>query len=267
MDRTWIPGAARSAVTTVTVAFICATARGEVRDVQIKEVDTSTGVVTLFNYGSTDQPLSTYRICTADDNEQLRYSTGGLAGFTIEAGTEFRIHWNNDAPGTDPANEINVAALNGSHAGPLDNGPFGLAIYHATPFGTPANMADYVQWTDSLSNPANTTADARAPTASSGGLWSSTTDWVVTDPETTAITFTGDPGGDPHDSDDYETDGGELPCPGDVNGSGDVGFGDILDIIGAWGGCGSCPQDVDGNGIVGFSDILQVIAMWGECPP
>jgi len=56
-----------------------------------------------------------------------------------------------------------------------------------------------------------------------------------------------------------------APCP-DLDGSGDVGFGDVLQIIGAWGPCSGCPQDLSGNGIVDFADILVVIANWGPCP-
>ncbi|MHC5115135.1 MAG: DNRLRE domain-containing protein [Planctomycetota bacterium] len=56
------------------------------------------------------------------------------------------------------------------------------------------------------------------------------------------------------------------PCPADLDGSGDVGFGDILQIIGAWGPCGvPCPEDLSGNGAVDFADILAVIAAWGPC--
>ncbi|MHC5115150.1 MAG: YncE family protein [Planctomycetota bacterium] len=56
-------------------------------------------------------------------------------------------------------------------------------------------------------------------------------------------------------------------CPADLDGSGDVGFGDILQIIGAWGPCGvPCPEDLSGNGNVDFADILAVIAAWGPCP-
>ncbi|MHC5114382.1 MAG: S8 family serine peptidase [Planctomycetota bacterium] len=60
---------------------------------------------------------------------------------------------------------------------------------------------------------------------------------------------------------------GEPPCAEDLDGSGDVGFGDILQIIGAWGPCGvPCPEDLSGNGNVDFADILAVIAAWGDCP-
>ncbi|MHC5115251.1 MAG: hypothetical protein ACYTGP_12580 [Planctomycetota bacterium] len=56
------------------------------------------------------------------------------------------------------------------------------------------------------------------------------------------------------------------PCPADLDGSGDVGFGDILQIIASWGPCPGCPADLDGSGDVGFGDILQIIASWGPCP-
>ncbi|MCP3904986.1 MAG: hypothetical protein GY715_15285 [Planctomycetes bacterium] len=55
-------------------------------------------------------------------------------------------------------------------------------------------------------------------------------------------------------------------CPADLDGSADVGFGDILRIIGAWGACPpACPEDLSGNGNVDFADILAVIAAWGPC--
>ncbi|MCP3903609.1 MAG: hypothetical protein GY715_08230 [Planctomycetes bacterium] len=55
-------------------------------------------------------------------------------------------------------------------------------------------------------------------------------------------------------------------CPPDLDGSGTVGFGDILVIIGAWGPCIGCPEDLNGNGAVDFGDILVVIGAWGPCP-
>jgi len=59
-----------------------------------------------------------------------------------------------------------------------------------------------------------------------------------------------------------------FPCPGDFNEDGEVGFGDILAIIGLWGPCGvgiTCPGDLNFNGVVGFGDILFVISNWGPC--
>ncbi|MCP3905783.1 MAG: hypothetical protein GY715_19320 [Planctomycetes bacterium] len=55
------------------------------------------------------------------------------------------------------------------------------------------------------------------------------------------------------------------PCPADIDGSGDVGFGDILAVIGSWGPCPGCPADVNDDGQAGFADILQIIAAWGPC--
>jgi len=105
----------------------------------------------------------------------------------------------------------------------------------------------------------------------------------------------------------------EPVCLADLNNSGQVGFDDILVIIGAWGPCGLpavatgaccsvagicvddvdpatcatlgafyqgdgttcagsgvncervCYPDIDGSGAVGFGDILRVIANWGPC--
>jgi hypothetical protein len=51
----------------------------------------------------------------------------------------------------------------------------------------------------------------------------------------------------------------------DVNGDGDVGFGDVLALIGAWGPCAACVEDLDGSGDVGFGDLLVIIAGWGPC--
>ena len=59
----------------------------------------------------------------------------------------------------------------------------------------------------------------------------------------------------------------ELPCPADLDDSGDVGFADVLAILAAWGPCeGECAEDLDGSGSVDFGDILVVLAAWGPCP-
>lgn len=56
-----------------------------------------------------------------------------------------------------------------------------------------------------------------------------------------------------------------LGCPADLDGSGDVGFSDVLRIIANWGACPGCPEDLSGNGNVDFADILTVLAAWGPC--
>ncbi len=53
-------------------------------------------------------------------------------------------------------------------------------------------------------------------------------------------------------------------CPADLDDSGDVGFGDILAILSAWGNKGG-PEDLDGSGVVDFGDLLIVLSSWGPC--
>lgn len=61
--------------------------------------------------------------------------------------------------------------------------------------------------------------------------------------------------------------GGEEPpaCPGDVDLSGAVDFGDLLLILGAFGNAGG-PSDVDGSGTVDFGDLLLTLGAFGPCP-
>jgi hypothetical protein len=58
-------------------------------------------------------------------------------------------------------------------------------------------------------------------------------------------------------------------CPADLDGSGDVGFADLIAILSAWGPCpgvpGDCPEDIDGSGDVGLTDLIQLLAAWGPC--
>ena len=60
-----------------------------------------------------------------------------------------------------------------------------------------------------------------------------------------------------------------APCPADLDGSGDVGVSDFLELLGVWGPCppkGDCPADFDGSGDVGVSDFLELLGAWGPCP-
>lgn len=70
----------------------------------------------------------------------------------------------------------------------------------------------------------------------------------------------------------------------DLDGSGDVGLGDIILILSNWGACphpsfnlsseegtpgilsdtSPCIGDVDGGGTVGFEDLLDVLGMYGD---
>lgn len=55
------------------------------------------------------------------------------------------------------------------------------------------------------------------------------------------------------------------PCPGDIDGDGMVGFGDLLALLAAWGPCAGCPEDLDDDDEVGFPDLLLLLAAWGSC--
>ncbi|MHC5024434.1 MAG: right-handed parallel beta-helix repeat-containing protein, partial [Planctomycetota bacterium] len=56
-----------------------------------------------------------------------------------------------------------------------------------------------------------------------------------------------------------------APCPWDLDGSGDVGITELLDLLEAWGTDPGGPPDFDGGG-VGITDLLALLAAWGPCP-
>ena len=55
-------------------------------------------------------------------------------------------------------------------------------------------------------------------------------------------------------------------CPWDLDGSGDVGINDFLDLLAQWGTDPGGPPDFDGDNIVGINDFLALLANWGSCP-
>ena len=57
-----------------------------------------------------------------------------------------------------------------------------------------------------------------------------------------------------------------LPCPWDLDGSGDVGITDFLDLLAQWGSDPGGPPDFDGSGDVGITDFLDLLSHWGPCP-
>jgi hypothetical protein len=55
----------------------------------------------------------------------------------------------------------------------------------------------------------------------------------------------------------------QPPCPCDLDCDGDVGWLDLLHLLGCWGSdCG----DIDGDGNTDTADLLALLAAWGECP-
>lgn len=65
------------------------------------------------------------------------------------------------------------------------------------------------------------------------------------------------------------TPDGRPECPPDFDGSGDVGFGDLLSVLSHWGTYEPCPpfepEDLDESCEVDFVDLITVLAAWGPC--
>jgi hypothetical protein len=59
--------------------------------------------------------------------------------------------------------------------------------------------------------------------------------------------------------------GAPATCPADLDGDGEVGVTDFLDLLAAWGPNPGHPADLDGDGTVGVTDFLQLLADWGAC--
>jgi hypothetical protein len=55
-------------------------------------------------------------------------------------------------------------------------------------------------------------------------------------------------------------------CPEDINGDGEVGVLDFLELLAAWGPNAGHPADLNGDGEVGVLDFLDLLAAWGPCP-
>jgi hypothetical protein len=55
-------------------------------------------------------------------------------------------------------------------------------------------------------------------------------------------------------------------CAADLDNNGDIGFGDLLIVLDAWGNGAGDDADLDNDGTVGFGDLLIVLDGWGLCP-
>jgi len=56
-------------------------------------------------------------------------------------------------------------------------------------------------------------------------------------------------------------------CPADLDGSGQVDFGDVAVAMLDFGPCAECPTDLDGSGQVDFGDIALTLLDFGPCSP
>ena len=254
-------------VVALSVCLAARWAEAAPRDVQIRSIDIESGVIELFNFGATDIALDGWRFCTHDDNQTRRYSgSSGLNGVTIEAGTSFFIHFNNDSPGgPDHRNRSAV----GSFATPLDAGPYAIGLYFApVNFGNGNTLADHLQW--NIGGSDNSTADERSDEAQSGGVWANQSEWIATTADTVRIVLTDDTSGVRHGAGDYGVIGPALF--GDADGDNDVDLSDLLALqpcfSGPAGGALFVPPtpeclavfDSDSDGDIDLADWLAVQA-------
>ena len=73
-------------------------------------------------------------------------------------------------------------------------------------------------------------------------------------------------GGSPESNAACDTTQCQAPsCPGDVDGDGQVAFGDLLATLSVWGPCVDCPEDFDGDDAVTFDDLIGLLSVWGDC--
>lgn len=266
--RTWL----RSSLAATCALIPGAIALAAPRDVHIRSINLTTGVIELFNYGATNQSLAGFQFCTQDADQVLVYTNGpGLNAFTIEAGTSFYVHFNNDAPGG--SDSVNRSAI-GSFASPFNTGPYSLALYFPpVNFANGATMADFVQW--NIGGAHNSTADERTDEAVNGGLWTGITQWVSTAGNTELIELKAASGGQIlHGPSDYDTVA-SPGCPnagcedGDVDGDCMVGLSDLSDLLTAFGTNSGDPGydpdvDIDGDGSVGLSDLSDLLTQFGN---
>ncbi len=250
----------RIAITfTATTLLACAAATAAPRDVQITNVDLTTGIITLHNFGATDEVMNGWRFCSHDTSFVRQYSSvSGFNGKNIGAGTDFFVHWNNGGP--NDADNINASNLGGSSAD-INDSAFAVQLYFApVNFSNPTTMADAIQW--SIGGVNNTVADDRSDEAVTAGLWTDQTLWISTTAASESIELLPASGGMLlHGPDDYAVN--EPPgIPGDLNGDGTVDTADLGILIGQFGTAGP-GADINGDGMVDTADLGILIGNFG----
>lgn len=185
--------------------LICAgSAPASPRDVQLRAIDFETGVLEIYNYGAAAQDLTSWQLCTGNDDSVFSNEyTGfeGLNGISLAPGGSLFVHYNDDAPAADPSH-VNISDLgffSGTGAGfaPLMRDAYGIGLYMAPnpfrSFSDPTQMADYMQW--SLGGVPDVEAGHRGIVAVNAGLWTSTSDWISVDASTAALQLDAASGG------------------------------------------------------------------------
>ena len=57
---------------------------------------------------------------------------------------------------------------------------------------------------------------------------------------------------------------GQFSCPADIDGDGNVGINDLLELLGKWDSA-DCNADIDRSDTVDINDFLDLLASWGPC--
>lgn len=177
----------RTATVALQFALMCvvwtSVATAASRDVQIVEVNFSTQVIELFNFGPATEDLSGWQFCSANSTFSFLYSLStALNGVSIGPSQSLFVHLLSDAGGRP--GHIDRPA--GGWADPMDPSAHGLQIYFPPVVFLIGNtIADHVQW--SIDGADDLIADERSDEAEVGGVWTDQSTWVITQSDSTSI--------------------------------------------------------------------------------
>ncbi len=249
-------------------------ALGAERDIQIRSVDFETGVFELHNCGAETIDLSQWRFCTHDEDQVRRYTAEtGLVGVSIAPGGSFFIHTNNDAAG---ANTINVSALGGTFAAPMDPlGAFAIGLFFPDgdgvvgfpDFGNPAQYGDHIQWSQGGAD--DLTADERSDEAQTAGLWADQSQWIDTAFDTMLIELTDTTCSLLHSPANYSVTNSGGPCNvADLaEPFGTLDFSDVVAYLGAFAAMDPAADLSPPIGAFDFTDVVAFLTAFAAgCP-
>ena len=256
-------------------ALAHAGAQPEALNVQFKSIDFVAGVIEITNCGDTTVDLDGWRFCSHSDLDDRDY-TGltSLNGRSLAPGESLFIHTQNDA---DEPDEINIAALGNFEQlrGLTPGSAYSINLFWpnggSISFGSPADMADHVQWSFGGVN-AGGLADTRNGVAFNAGLWTSTSNWIATSATTTRVNLTDTTCAVLHSSANYEVIEEVEPvndCPSDFNNDGMVDgadFGTFGAAFGSMSGDANFLEaaDFDANGVIDGADFGAFGAEFGR---
>lgn len=244
-------------LTTILLNHSTATAQIVVpeRQVQIRTIDLANQTVEVHNFGTTDQPLDGWRFCTHNESTERRYSSAaGFNGTVLAAGESLFLMYGNNA---SAANEFNISSL-GNFATPMDaEGAYAIQFYFQTSFGVGANIADFMQFSESGAD--NNSADARSSIAE-GIVWSDQNAWISVNESTNSISLNaGAESREINSPDDYTVTDALI---GDFDDDGDVDVDDIDAFIGNIDQAATgdlAKLDLDGDEVITLAELNLLV--------